>query len=86
MGKHLVIVKNSAVQALYSDEFNLLPIAENVVVERASDVYFNPATQEWEIKLLEDGRILPFSFKKRKDAIAYEVEYLEKQLREKCSK
>lgn len=79
-----VFIKGDEVKALYNDSFNILGIADDVTVERATDVYFNNETKEWEIKLLAENRVLPFAFKKRADAIAYEVEYLEKRHIEQC--
>lgn len=66
------------VSGLYSDCFPWNKIGE-LEVRRASDVFFNPRTQKWLVKILPD-LVLSEGFDKRKDAIAYEIAYLQGQL------
>lgn len=67
------------VVGLYSDDFPWSDIGE-IKVSRASDVFFDHSSKRWKIKLLPDGDILPLHFEKRKEAIAFEREFLEARL------
>lgn len=74
------------VTGLYSDNFPWAKLGK-LKIERASDVFFNPATQKWGIRLTAPGAlldrycgVLPDKFNKRKDAIAHEIAYLQGQL------
>lgn len=63
------------VVGLYDDNFDWRALGP-IEVQRATDVILNPETQEWEVYLIDEDRVLPNSFVNRSDAIAHEVEYL----------
>ncbi len=65
------------VEGLYDDKFPWHELGGKLEIARASDVFFDPASQRWMIKILHNQVVLPFHFKLREDAIAYERKYLE---------
>ena len=60
---------------LYDDNFDWRALGP-IEVQRATDVRLNSETQEWEVYLIDEDRVLPSSFVDRSDAIVHEVEYL----------
>ncbi len=68
------------VAGLYSDNFPWKNLGK-LEIKRASNVYFCHRDQEWKVHILTEGGkldlALPCGFKKRKDAIAYEIYYLQ---------
>lgn len=80
----LNITTDGKVKSLYKDE--LRPIFDKLgkltIPGRASDVIFDEAVNGWVVyELLDNNRVkrLPETFKHRKDAINYEVEYLQQK-------
>ena len=65
------------VEGLYDDKFPWHGLGGKLEIKRASDVFFDPASQRWMIKILHNQAILPFQFKLREEAITYERKYLE---------
>ena len=65
------------VEGLYDDKFPWYGLRGDLEIKRASDVFFDPKERGWKVKILHNQLILPKCFKLRKDAIAYEREYLE---------
>ena len=78
----LNIKPGGVVKSLYKDE--LRPMFDNLgkltIPRRASDVCFEADRDAWIVyEIFDNGdtKRLPKEFKHRKDAIAYEVEYLQ---------
>lgn len=76
----LNITPNGNVKSLYKDELRpvLDELGEITIPRRASDVVFEGGL--WFVDEILDNKAthrLPKGFKHRKDAIAYEVEYLQ---------
>jgi len=65
------------VHAVYNDTLASLPLGK-LQVERASNVEFNEATQEWEAKY-PDGRLM-HTGKSRDDVIMREVETITQEI------
>lgn len=67
---------------LYSDLFPWKSLG-GLEIKRASDVFFSLRDQKWGVRVLggnKPDKILPQRFDKRKDAIEYEIAYLQGQL------
>lgn len=75
MFKHdIFIYPDGTLHTIYRDDLDLGEIGA-VHIERASHVEFNNETQAWEVTTA-NGRKLPVSFKRREDALLYEIEYV----------
>ena len=51
-------------------------------VWRASNIEFNILSQQWEVEIIGEGKIE--SFWTRKEALEWEVKYLENKIEDKC--
>lgn len=82
---NLIVQPDGTVKALYKDE--LRPLFEQIgkltIPRRASDVVFDETDGLWYVFELFDDKTkvkrLPQGFKNRKEAIDYEVKYLQKK-------
>lgn len=75
---------NGDIFFVYNDDQPLLELG-SIDVARASNVHLNVETQKWEVWLNypdQDPAQLARTFKKRKDAIAFEVEFLNERINE----
>lgn len=82
MSEIVLNIKDGVVKALYKDEIRPLldSLGAITIVNRASDVVFDPEDNAWFVyELINDQKVkrLPKGFHLRKDAIAYEVDYLQ---------
>jgi len=73
-GKEIVNIHNDFMQ-------QVLSTLADLKIDRVSDVYYCNKDHGWKIKYLKTGLILPVMMKTRQEAIDYEVEFLEEQLR-----
>ena len=74
--KHQILIKkNGDSQCLYTDNIDLRKLGE-LTVTRASNVEFDATNRTWSVRLVETGKIIGDGFIKRKDAIDFEIEYL----------
>lgn len=78
--KQLLIKSNGDIQCLYMDDIDLRKLGE-LKVERASNVEFDTTKRTWSVRLVESGEIIGEDFIKRTDALAFEVDYLNKTLK-----
>lgn len=82
MDRLIVITKEGTVRFLYEDDHPLLSLGD-VQIVRASDVRFDNKAKRWfmhEKKTDGSERRQGEGFIRRKDAIAFEIEVLEKRL------
>lgn len=63
------------VYGLYDDNLPYRELGGKVEAVRASEVRMNKEGR-WEIYIYAEKKVLPETFKNRKDAIDYEIEYL----------
>ena len=75
----ILITNNGTIISLYNDILREVDLGL-LKVKRASNVEFNNDTQLWDIDILGEGII--GSFKTRKEAIDFEIEFLEKRIEE----
>lgn len=75
--KKIVIQSNGTISYIWSDDIDLSELGD-VQVSRASHVEFNNKSKKWEAHTV--GGTFIGAFKKRSDAIAAEVKYLEERL------
>ena len=75
----ILITNNGTIVSLYNDILREVDLGL-LKVKRASNVEFNNDTQLWDIDILGEGII--GSFKTRKEAIDFEIEFLEKRIEE----
>ena len=71
----LLVKKNGDIQCLYTDSLPLRELGK-MTVARASNVEFDTTNGTWSVKLVETGEIIGSGFIKRKDAIDFEIDYL----------
>jgi hypothetical protein len=78
MNEIVIDVTDQGVEAMHFDRFNLGFLGK-MHITRASEIFFNDDTQDWEIKL--PGQDTPFKsavgFKTYEDARDFEVEWLQ---------
>lgn len=77
--KILLIEGNGDLKCLWTDKIPLTNLGA-VSVERASNVEFDSTNGTWFVKLAGTDEIIGKGYTKRKDAIDFEVEYLNKTL------
>ena len=75
----ILIKKNGDLQCLYTDNVDLRKLGK-LEVTRASNVEFDSTNGTWSVRLVETGKIIGSGFIKRKDAINYEIDYLNSTL------
>ena len=78
---NIYILPNGTITGLYHDiiqEANLGVLK----VWRASNIEFNILSQQWEVEIIGEGKIA--SFWTRKEALEWEVKYLENKIESKC--
>jgi hypothetical protein len=78
MNEIVIDVTDQGVEAMHFDRFNLGFLGK-MHITRASEIFFNTDTQDWEIKL--PGQDAPYKsavgFKAYEDARDFEVEWLQ---------
>lgn len=73
------ISPNGDVTHLHTDALSLKRLGPKEV-HRATDVFFENATQSWRIRNLATGAVWPRHFESRKEAIKFEVDVLQSRL------
>lgn len=78
-GKEVVNIHSDSIHKIISKH-------SDVVINRASEVFYDNLSKGWKIKMLLKGKmhglLLPVMFKTRQEAIDYEIDFLEALLHE----
>jgi hypothetical protein len=67
------------VECLYSDELETVKDIGRLHTERWSEIEINNETQEWEVRLKEEGNRVAFSHIHRDKCIEWEKDYYHRQ-------
>lgn len=79
MNAVITIANDGSVECLWTEAIPLDSLG-TLNVKRASNVEFNEASQEWEVKLATSPDAVAFSHTSRAQCIAWEVETINDQL------
>ena len=65
------------VTGLYSDKLPWRTLGE-LTIKRATDCFFDNGIKKWKILIVKTNELLPEEFDSREEAIAFEIEYLQR--------
>ena len=79
MNAILTIDAEGTVECLWTEALPLESLGP-LTVKRASNIEFNDATQEWEVRLADNPQAVAFTNKSRAACVAWEIETINQKL------